>query len=194
MCTRLCFCVCLCVVGENRGEKRDASGRVEILKTTGERRNEGFCAGSFARTSTSGAEYEIGPCTLPYTLFPSPLPLTSKHLIEYRFPIQAVRPTLPLLKFHILTVPSLAPVSKRLSDASKPMELIFEVPCAFPNLVFHLNDLFVFKATGRCSSRPVKTFTSKCTTPREDLLRPSLVTSEIWGRGLLFGKLFGACM
>lgn len=47
--------------------------------------------------------------------------------------------TLPLLKFHILTVPSLAPVSSRLSDSSKPIQLILEVPCAFPNLVvvFH---------------------------------------------------------
>lgn len=42
--------------------------------------------------------------------------------------------TLPLLKFHILTVPSFAPVRSRLSDASKPMQLILEVPCAFPNL------------------------------------------------------------
>lgn len=43
-------------------------------------------------------------------------------------------PTLPLLKFHSLTVPSLAPVRSLLSDASKLMQLILEVPCAFPNL------------------------------------------------------------
>jgi len=44
------------------------------------------------------------------------------------------RRTLPLLKFHILTVPSLAPVRSLLSDASKARQLSLEAPCAFPNL------------------------------------------------------------
>lgn len=42
--------------------------------------------------------------------------------------------TFPLLKFHIFTVPSLAPVMSLRAEASKHMQLIFDVPCAPANL------------------------------------------------------------